>query len=121
VPVYVEEAVEILWRVIDEAKGFLMDPKSSPADKKAWAKVPYDMIGVLNKLLAFQKSGEQIGESDLIKILEKVSGKYSRMVIRLLFGVVRAVNSVSAHYGENTFGALFVFIPVYGFLFGRLM
>lgn len=79
------------------------------------------MIGMLSKLLAFQKSGEQIEESDLIKILEKLLVKYSRMGIRLLFGVVREVNSASARYVENTFGALFVFIPVYDFPFGRLI
>lgn len=35
---------------IDEAKGFLTDPKSMPADKKAWAKLLGDMLAIPKSL-----------------------------------------------------------------------
>jgi len=44
----VDEAITALWQVIDEAKSFLADPKSTPADKKTWAKILGDTIAILN-------------------------------------------------------------------------
>jgi len=50
----VEEATEILWRIIDEAKTYMQDPMLTSEEKRRWAKTLADTIGVLNKLLASQ-------------------------------------------------------------------
>lgn len=77
----VDEAVKILWKVIDEAKMYLEDPMLTPEEKRRWAKTLADTIGVLNKLLASQ--GETLLEDeDLGSLLTKVPRKFRRTVHR---------------------------------------
>lgn len=77
----VDEAVKILWKVIDEAKMYLEDPVLTPEEKRRWAKTLADTIGVLNKLLASQ--GEKLLEDeDLGSLLTKVPRKFRRTVER---------------------------------------
>ena len=77
----VDEAVKILWKVIDEAKMYLEDPMLTPEEKRRWAKTLADTIGVLNKLLANQ--GETLLEDeDLGSLLTKVPRKFRRTVQR---------------------------------------
>jgi len=54
----VDEAVTALWQVIDEARDFLTDPKSTPADKKTWAKILGDTIAVLKSLRIAEEGRE---------------------------------------------------------------
>lgn len=75
----VDEAVKILWKVIDEAKMYLEDPMLTPEEKRRWAKTLADTIGVLNKLLASQ--GETLLEDeDLGSLLTKVPRRFRRTV-----------------------------------------
>jgi len=75
----VDEAVKILWKVIDEAKMYLEDPMLTPEEKRRWAKTLADTIGVLNKLLASQ--GEMLLEDeDLGSLLTKVPRNLRRTV-----------------------------------------
>jgi hypothetical protein len=77
----VEEAVQILWGVIDEAKMYLEDPLLTPEEKRRWAKTMADTIAVLNKLLASR--GEKLLEDeDLGTILIRVPGQLRRTVLR---------------------------------------
>jgi len=69
-----------LWLVIDEAESYFKDPKSTPADKKAWATILANAISVLNHGLMLQK-GEKLEEEDLTGLFEKVPEKYVRMVM----------------------------------------
>ena len=76
----VEEAVQILWRVIDEAKMYMDDPLLTPEEKRRWAKTLADTIGVLNKLLASQGE-KQLEDEDLGSLLTNVP-RALRAVIR---------------------------------------
>lgn len=77
----VDEAVRILWMVIDEAKMYLEDPMLTPEEKRRWAKTLADTIGVLNKLLASQ--GEKpLEDEDLGTLLTKVPRRFQRRVKR---------------------------------------
>ena len=76
----VEEAIKIVWMVIDEAKMYLEDPKLTPEEKRRWAKTLADTIGVLNKLLASQGE-KQLEDEDLGSLLTKVP-KALRMAVR---------------------------------------
>jgi len=76
----VKEAVHILWKVIDEAKIYLEDPKLTPEEKRRWVKTLADTIGVLNKLLASQGEN-QLEDEDLGSLLTKVP-KALRMAVR---------------------------------------
>lgn len=77
----VQEAVKILWKVIDEAKMYMEDPKLTPEEKRRWAKTLADTIGVLNKLLAGQGE-KQLEDEDLGSLLVKVPKPLTRMVMR---------------------------------------
>ena len=77
----VDEAVQILWMVIDEAKMYLEDPMLAPEEKRRWAKTLADTVGVYNKLLASQ--GEKpLEDEDLGSLLTKVPKKFQRTVKR---------------------------------------
>jgi len=77
----VEEAIQILWRIIDEAHMYMVDPKLTSEEKRRWAKTLADTIGVLNKLLASQ--GErQLEDEDLGSLLTRVPLTLQRAVVR---------------------------------------
>ena len=76
----VEEAIQILWKVIDEAKMYMEDPLLTPEEKRRWAKTMADTIGVLNKLLASQ-GGRQLEDEDLGSLLTKVPRTFRRTVM----------------------------------------
>ena len=67
----VEEAAQILWKIIDEAKAYMQDPTLTPEEKRRWAKTLADTIGVLNKLLSSQGE-KQLEDEDLGTLLTKV-------------------------------------------------
>jgi len=67
----VEEAVQILWKIIDEAKTYMQDPMLTSEEKRRWAKTLADTIGVLNKLLASQGE-KQLEDEDPGTLLAKI-------------------------------------------------
>ena len=77
----VEDAVRIVWRIIDEAKAYMEDPMLTPEEKRRWAKTLADSIGVLNKLLASQGE-EQLEDEDLGTLLSKIPRIFRRTVMR---------------------------------------
>jgi hypothetical protein len=77
----VEDAVRIVWKIIDEANAYLEDPMLTPEEKRRWAKTLADTIGVLNKLLASQGE-KQLEDEDLGTILSKVPRTLRRVVLR---------------------------------------
>jgi len=77
----VEEAIGILWKIIDEAKMYMADPMLTPEEKRRWAKTLADTIGVLNKLLAGQGE-KQLEDEDLGSLLTRVPLKLRRTVVR---------------------------------------
>jgi len=79
----VDEAIQILWKVIDEAKTYLTDEKSAAEEKRHWAKVLCDTIAVLNKLLS-SKGEKPLEDEDLGTLLQKVP---RRLQLTILKGV----------------------------------
>lgn len=77
----VEEAVQILWKVVDEAKSYMEDPMLISEEKRRWAKTLADTIGVLNKLLASQGE-KQLEDEDLGTLLAKIPKTLRRTVMR---------------------------------------
>jgi hypothetical protein len=77
----VEEAVRILWKIIDEAKAYMLDPMLTPEEKRRWAKTAADTIGILNKLLTTQGE-KQLEDEDLGTLLVNVPAMYRRIVMR---------------------------------------
>jgi len=77
----VEEAIQILWKVIDEAKMYLEDPRLTPEEKRRWAKTLADTIGVYNKLLASQGK-KQLEDEDLGSLLTKIHGPLRMWVMK---------------------------------------
>ena len=77
----VEEATEILWRIIDEAKTYMQDPMLTSEEKRRWAKTLADTIGVLNKLLASQGE-KQLEDEDLGTLLAKIPKTLRLTVMR---------------------------------------
>ncbi len=77
----VEEQIEILWKVIDEANMLLDSETSTSEEKRHWAKVICDTMGVLNKVQANvrEKSPE---DEDLGSLLLKVPRRFKRTIIR---------------------------------------
>ena len=76
----VDEAIQILWKVIDEAKMYLADEMTNPEEKRRWAKVLCDTIGVLNKLLA-SRGEKTLEDEDLGSLLIKVPKKLRRTIL----------------------------------------
>jgi len=77
----VDEAVQILWKVIEEAKTNLADERSTSEDKRHWAKVLCDTIAVLNKLL-YGKGEKPLEDEDLGTLLQKVPKKFRSTILR---------------------------------------
>ena len=77
----VEEATQILWGIIDEAKAYMEDPLLTSEEKRRWAKTLADTIGVLNKLLASQGEN-QLEDEDLGTLLSKVPRVLRVTVVR---------------------------------------
>ena len=77
----VEEQIEILWKVIDEANMLLDSEMSTSEEKRHWAKVICDTMGVLTKVQANvrDKSPE---DEDLGSLLLKVPRRFKRTIIR---------------------------------------
>ena len=76
-----KRAVQILWKIIEEAKTYMEDPKLTPEEKRRWAKTLADTIGVLNKLLASQGE-KQLEDEDLGTLLAKIPKTLRQTVIR---------------------------------------
>ena len=77
----VDEAIQILWKVIEEAKMGLVDERSTSEDKRQWAKVLCDTVGVLNKLL--QSKGEKpLEDEDLGAVLQKVPRRFRVTILK---------------------------------------
>lgn len=79
----VDDAIQILWKVIEEAKMYLTDEKSTGEEKRHWAKVLCDTIAVLNKLLS-SKGEKPLEDEDLGTLLQKVP---RRLQLTILKGV----------------------------------
>jgi len=76
----IDGAVQILWRIIDEARMYMEDPRLTPEEKRRWAKTLADTIGVLNKLLASQGE-KQLEDQDLGSLLTRVPETLKRTVM----------------------------------------
>ena len=79
----VDDAIQILWTVIEEAKTYLTDEKSAAEEKRHWAKVLCDTIAVLNKLLS-SKGEKPLTDEALGVTLQKVP---RRLRLSILKGV----------------------------------
>lgn len=77
----VEEATQILWKIIDEAKAYMQDPMLTSEEKRRWAKTLADTIGVLNKLRVSQGE-KQLEDEDLGTLLAKIPTTLRRTVMR---------------------------------------
>ena len=77
----VDEAIQILWKVIEEAKTYLEDEITNSEEKRRWAKVLCDTMGVLNKLLA-SRGEKPLEDEDLGSLLFKVPRKLRRTILR---------------------------------------
>jgi hypothetical protein len=65
------EAVGVLWLVIDEAQSSMHDPLTTSDEKRSWAKVLTDTVGVLNK--AYANLGEKsLEDEDLGSLLARI-------------------------------------------------
>ena len=42
-----EEATQILWKIIDEAKTYMQDPMLTSEEKRHWAKTLANTLGIL--------------------------------------------------------------------------
>ena len=76
----VDEQIRILWQVIDEAKMHLEDEMATSEEKRHWAKVLCDTMGVLNKLKA-SRGEKTLEDEDLGSLLFKVK-KLRRTILR---------------------------------------
>jgi len=77
----VEDAIKIVWKIIDEAKAYMQDPMLSSEEKRRWAKTLADTIGVLNKLFASQGE-KQLEDEDLGTLLAKIPKTLRLTVMR---------------------------------------
>jgi hypothetical protein len=77
----VEDAVRIVWRIIEEAKSYMEDPTLTPEEKRRWAKTLADTIGVFNKLQASQGE-KQLEDEDLGTLLAKIPRTLRHTVMR---------------------------------------
>jgi len=79
-----QEAVGVLWLVIDEAKSSLYDPLTTSVERRNWAKVLTDTVGVLNK--AYANLGEKpVGDEDLGSLLAKIPRPMQAKIARRAF------------------------------------
>jgi hypothetical protein len=77
----VEDATKILWKIIDEAKTYMQDPKLTSEEKRRWAKTLADTIGVLNKLRISQGE-KQLEDEDLGTLLAKIPKTLRQTIVR---------------------------------------
>jgi len=70
-----------LWKVIEEAKIYLADERSTSEDKRRWAKVLCDTISVLNKLLA-SKGEKPLTDEALGATLQKVPRRLRTSILK---------------------------------------
>ena len=77
----VDDAIRIVWKIIDEAKAYMEDPMLTVEEKRRWAKTLADTIGVLNKLLASQGQ-KQLEDEDLGTLLAKIPKTLRQTVMR---------------------------------------
>jgi hypothetical protein len=77
----VEGAVGILWMVIDEAKSYMDDPLMTSEERRHWAKILTDTVGVLNKLLA-NMGEKQFEDEDLASLLTKIPRPLQKKIAR---------------------------------------
>ena len=77
----IQEATQILWKIIEEAKAYMEDPQLATEEKRRWAKTLADTIGVLNKLLANQGE-KQLEDEDLGTLLAKIPRTLKRTVMK---------------------------------------
>ena len=77
----IKNAIQIIWKIIDEAKAYMQDPMLTSEEKRRWAKTLADTIGVLNKLLASQGE-KQLEDEDLGTLLAKIPKTLRRTVMR---------------------------------------
>jgi hypothetical protein len=77
----IDKALQILWKIIEEAKAYMEDPKLASEEKRRWAKTLADTIGVLNKLLISQGE-KQLEDEDLGTLLAKIPKTLRRTVMR---------------------------------------
>ena len=77
----IKNAIQIIWKIIDEAKAYMQDPMLTSEEKRRWAKTLADTIGVLNKLLASQGE-KQLEDEDLGTLLTKIPKTLRRTVMR---------------------------------------
>jgi hypothetical protein len=87
----IEDAILIVWKIIDEAKTYMEDPMLTSEEKRRWAKTLADTIGVLNKLLASQGE-KQLEDEDLGTLLAKIP-KNLRLTVMRRVHVWRRKNS----------------------------
>jgi hypothetical protein len=87
----IEKAVQIIWKIIEEAKVYMEDPILTAEEKRRWAKTLADTIGVLNKLLANQGE-KQLEDEDLGTLLAKIPKTLRQTVMRRV-GVWRRKSS----------------------------
>ena len=77
----IEDAIQIIWKIIDEAKMYMEDPMLTPEEKRRWAKTMADTIGVLNKLLS-SRGEKQLEDEDLGSLFTKVPRALRRAVLK---------------------------------------
>ncbi|MBE0512825.1 hypothetical protein IBX38_07225 [Candidatus Bathyarchaeota archaeon] len=77
----VEEQIQILWKVIDEANMHLDSEMSTSEEKRHWAKVICDTMGVLTKVQATRREKSPEDE-DLGSLLFKVPKTMRRAIVR---------------------------------------
>lgn len=84
----VDDAIQIVWKIIDEAKAYMQDPMLTSEEKRRWAKTLADMIGVSNKLLASQGQ-KQLEDEDLGTLPAKIPKTLHLTICKNLGGRVR--------------------------------
>ena len=89
----INEALRAIWKAIEEAKTFLADPSLEPKEKRAWAKVLCDCLGVLNKLL--ERQGERVEDDDLTELLnfDKLPKKFRGWIGKRMKKILRIPES----------------------------
>ena len=87
------EMVGVLWLVIDEAKSSMYDPLTSSEEKRHWAKVLTDSVGVLNK--AYANLGEKsLGDEDLGSLLARIPRQMQAKIARRAFVCKRMTSEI---------------------------
>jgi hypothetical protein len=78
---HTEDATKILWKIIEEAKTYMQDPKLTSEEKRRWAKTLADTIGVLNKLRISQGE-KQLEDEDLGTLLARIPKTLRQTIVR---------------------------------------